>query len=51
MGIINELNSPVMYLIVGVVVAFVALVCVVFMVRAIKPVLISAWINISLNRP
>ena len=36
MGIINELNSPVMYLIVGVVVAFVALVCVVFMVRAYK---------------
>ena len=36
MGIISELNSPVMYLIVGVVVAFVALVCVVFMVRAYK---------------
>lgn len=36
MGIISELNSPIMYLIVGVVVAFVALVCVVFMVRAYK---------------
>ena len=36
MGIISELNSPVMYLIVGVVVAFVALVCIVFMVRAYK---------------
>ena len=36
MGIISELNSPIMYLIVGVVVAFVALVCIVFMVRAYK---------------
>ena len=36
MGIISELNSPIMYLIVRVVVAFVALVCVVFMVRAYK---------------
>ena len=45
MGIINELNSPVMYLIVGVVVAFVALVCVVFMVRAYK-----AGIDIGMDK-
>ena len=34
MNILAELNSPVMYLIVGVIIVFVALVCVVFMVRA-----------------
>ena len=45
MGIISELNSPVMYLIVGVVVAFVALVCVVFMVRAYK-----AGIDIGMDK-
>lgn len=45
MGIINELNSPVMYLIVGVVVAFVALVCVVFMVRSYK-----AGIDIGMDK-
>lgn len=45
MGIINELNSPVMYLIVGVVVAFVAMVCVVFMVRAYK-----AGIDIGMDK-
>ena len=45
MGIITELNSPVMYLIVGVVVAFVALVCVVFMVRAYK-----AGIDIGMDK-
>ena len=45
MGIISELNSPVMYLIVGVVVAFVALVCVVFMVRAYK-----AGIDIDMDK-
>ena len=45
MGIINELNSPVMYLIVGVVVAFVALACVVFMVRAYK-----AGIDIGMDK-
>ena len=45
MGIINELNSPVMYLIVGVVVAFVALVCIVFMVRAYK-----AGIDIGMDK-
>ena len=45
MGIINELNSPVMYLIVRVVVAFVALVCVVFMVRAYK-----AGIDIGMDK-
>ena len=45
MGIISELNSPIMYLIVGVVVAFVALVCVVFMVRAYK-----AGIDIGMDK-
>ena len=45
MGIVNVLNSPVMYLIVGVVVAFVALVCVVFMVRAYK-----AGIDIGMDK-
>lgn len=45
MGIISELNSPVMYLIVGVVVAFVALVCIVFMVRAYK-----AGIDIGMDK-
>ena len=34
MSVINELSSPAMYLICGSIVAFVALVCVVFAVRA-----------------
>ena len=34
MDIISELNKPIMYLVVGVVLLFVAIVCVVFMVRA-----------------
>lgn len=36
MTIMDKLNSPVMYLIVGVVILFVALACVVFMVRAYR---------------
>lgn len=35
-SILNQLNSPTMYLICGAIVAFVALVCVVFLVRAYK---------------
>ena len=36
MNIINQLNSAPMYLICGSIVAFVALVCVIFLVRAYK---------------
>ena len=36
MPIMNKLNSPVMYLIVGVIILFVAVTCVVFMVRAYR---------------
>lgn len=36
MSILNQLNSPVMYLICGGIVAFVALVCVIFLVRAYR---------------
>ena len=36
MTVMDKLNSPVMYLIVGVVILFVAVVCVVFMVRAYR---------------
>ncbi len=35
-SILNQLNSPIMYLICGAIVAFVALICVVFLVRAYK---------------
>lgn len=36
MQILNQLNSPVMYLICGSIVAFVALVCIVFLIRAYR---------------
>ena len=36
MSILSQLNSPVMYLICGVIVLFVAIVCVIFMVRAYR---------------
>lgn len=36
MQILNQLNSPVMYLICGSIVAFVALVCVIFLIRAYR---------------
>lgn len=36
MSVISKLNSPVMYLIVGVVIAFVAVLCVIYMLRAYR---------------
>ncbi len=36
MTVIDKLNSPIMYLLVGIIIAFVAVVCVIFMVRAYR---------------
>ena len=50
MTVMDKLNSPVMYLIVGVVILFVAAVCVIFMVRAYRAGLKSGIDKVKMKR-
>ena len=50
MAIMDKLNSPVMYLIVGVVILFVAVACVVFMVRAYRAGIRMGIDRVKMNR-